>query len=163
MSQLILFLVRPHLLNLINNMYLINALTTQVQISVCLSVFLVRDILLGQCSIPLELCSASTILQICWKIHLSKNQRSCFLVVNKNPSFELPTNEKVARRGTTNNTPAVPPVDINCVKYCIWCLMTLVSSFYFGKLINLVFPIFLDLQDSIYLAPYAQIVSTDLV
>ena len=151
MSQLILFLVRPHLLNLINNMYLINALTTQVQISVCLSVFLVRDILLGQCSIPLELCSASTILQICWKIHLSKNQRSCFLVVNKNPSFELPTNEKVAKRGTTNNTPAVPPVNIKCIKlYLVFNDSTLVA--FFGELINLVLPIILDLQDSIYLA-----------
>ena len=114
MSQLILFLVRSHLLNLINNTL---SMTTQVQISVCLSVFLVQDILLGQCSILQELCSAS--LLICWKTNLLK--RSCFLVENKNPSFELPTNEKVAKRGTTNNTPAVPPVDIKC---CIWCLMT---------------------------------------
>ena len=45
--------------------------------------------------------------------------------------------------------------------YLVFNDSTLVA--YFSELINLVFPIILDLKDSIYLTPYAQIVSTDLV
>ena len=71
MSQLIFFLVRSHLLNLINRTL---SMKVQVQISVFLSVFIVQDIL-GQCSNPKELCSAC--LLICWKTHLSKILFSC--------------------------------------------------------------------------------------